>query len=197
MSEARTRRAGEGMADDETLKKFAEWDSRPKPPPAVIVPDGDQGQADFDINGMLEAAAKEATEQNKRVVGMQNAEYQYFVKCRYHGPNESSHGIYLARLPGEGEVLGMTDWISRYKPKFNEMYLGEIVCQVCFQQGIERSLEVELVGRRGQFRVPERMLWRRPKSVERLNAEGETRARGGRSLSSNQGREDAMERSRQ
>lgn len=187
--------AQERVADAEALKMFDDWDKRPKIAPAVIIPDGENEQADFDINAMLEASAVESAAQAERIKTLRDSEYHSYVKCRYHGPGESDIGIYLTHMPGEGEVLGMTDWFSRYKPKPNEMYLGEIVCQVCFQNGVERSLEVEMVGRRGQFKVPERMLWRRPRDPKRLAAEGPTRARAGRSPSSNQGREDAMARS--
>lgn len=144
---------------------------------------------------MLEAAKKRDEAEAKL--------YRFFVKCRYtHGKDAQgrplpNHGIYLTRNPGS-TLVRMNEWYSRYKPKPTDVYIGRIVCQVCLQHfQVERELDVDMVGNRGEFRVRPRWLWRRPNDAPRLRAEGEVRAVDVAISGSNQGRQEAADRARE
>lgn len=198
--------ADRGVLGDGGKAAFEEWERQKadrdarrefvaRTSPATVVPGSDE-MIDFDteVAQMLSAAQQATADEAQRLAAIANEEYQYFVKCRYHTPNESAHGIFLVRLPGPGETIRMSDWYARYKPKPTDVFVGQVRCQACFQKGVINDLDIMPVGERGEFKVSERWLWRRPRKPERLKAEGETRARDGQSQTGNAGRGQAMER---
>lgn len=160
--------------------------------PMTVIP-GEQ--PDFDVEKMLADAKQTREDEETRMKNLRDSEYLYFVKCRYHPHDESSHGVYLTRCPGPGEPVKMTEWWARYKLTPNELYVGSLICQACFERGIENPLDVQAVGKRGEFVVSERWLWRRPKDKKRLMVEGETRVRDVTAVAANNGRQAAIARS--
>lgn len=160
------------------------------------VEDAYQTERALEEAARLEAEAKAATAQ-----ALEDT-YQFFVKCRYpHGTDEKGrarpqHALYLKRNPGAG-VVKANEWRATYKPTYDEPWLGEIVCQVCLRAFDAERVPDITVGKRGTFTVHDRWLWRHPKDLERLKAEGETRANDVQYASSNTGRAEASERARE
>jgi hypothetical protein len=173
----------------------------------TLVPVGPETVHDVSrADEMLSKASKDGADEaiKRAAAGAEN--YVFFVKCRIsHGKDPQGrplpqHGIYLLRNTNDptdprGRTVKQTEWYSRYKPKATDPWTGPVVCQVCLQQrGEEVELDVDMEGRRGEFSVRPRWLWRRPKDEARLRVEGETRANEVGIRSANMGREDASNR---
>ena len=117
----------------------------------------------------LEAAERES---NKQLLQMDGKEYQYFVRCR----SCYGHAIYFNRAVGDGEVLGDTDWFSRYKPDPKTQWRQRILCQKCLMEGIERDISIEITDwRKGTFRVDQRWLRKVSRDPVRAAREGSIR----------------------
>lgn len=126
-------------------------------------------------------------------------EYIYFIKCRnVHPEGLSSHGIFLKSYPHNNIVRG-DQWKSGYKPTFEQLHHGPIVCQVCLRY-TNRSVPLDVTlladpkSPAGTFEIDNRWLWKRPKKQERLIVEGETRAKRVSWTTGNTGVEEAEQR---
>lgn len=160
-------------------------------PPAPAAPPMTSvvGEAkDYDIDAMYEADQKRRKDEALAAKAKMHEAYDCFVRCRYHGPGEPAHGIFLSFLPDPNEAVQMNQWRAGYKPTYEELFMNDqILCQVCLRRGEMSALDVVKVKTfnertkmyvdRGAFEVSERALMVRAKDPKRLALEGELRLR--------------------
>lgn len=153
-------------------------------PPMFVI----EGDADLlAAANTYEIAQEELRKQHEAMLAVKSefmdAEYTFFIKCRYpHPAGAPQHGIYLRGYPHERVVKG-TDWKSGYKPQIDAPWHGEhVLCQVCLRY-LNREVPLDVTPVRkpglppGSFEINDRWLWKRPKNARRLVVENETRVR--------------------
>ena len=150
----------------------------------------------YNVEALLDKTAKEIKARTDAEKAKENEIYLFFVKCRIpHPEGQPTHGVYL-KYNADNTIVGPTDWNSAYKPKHEQPWYEDVVCQVCLRYyGQRTTLPVHMVpGKPGSFTVEPRWLWRRPKDTKRAEIEGETRANELASPVQNKGRDEANAR---
>ena len=158
--------------------------------------DGENEMEAYNVESLLDKTAKEIKERTDAEKAKENEIYTFFVKCRVpHPEGQPSHGVYLKHNP-ETNPVSVNEWNAAYKPKHDQAWYEDVVCQVCLRYyGQRTKLPVTMIaGKPGSFTVEPRWLWRRPKDPKRAAIEGESRANQLASPIQNQGRTEASNR---
>lgn len=126
-----------------------------------------------DLESQFEKWQAEERARQQAILDAEKDAYQWYIKCRYC----NDHGIYLIKPVEVGQVLGMGDWYSRYKPTADAYWDRPPVCQWCLHKGQEVRLDIEVVDLwKRTFRPMARFIWKAAKDRERFAIEGNMRA---------------------
>lgn len=127
----------------------------------------------FDSTTQRKSWEQREKDRQQAILDAEQADYQWYIRCK----SCLNHGVYLMRPIQRGEVLGMKDWIARYKPKPEDYWVRIPLCQVCLHNGEEVPLQVsEFHNWQHTFKPNPRWVWKIPKDPERFEYEGNFRA---------------------
>lgn len=171
---------------------------RPLPAPLIPMP-GDEGGVAVAVDSDIALANAEAENRALDEANWKKLDEQYtvFVRCpTQHPKNRPNHAIYLTEYPRQRDIAS-DKWKSRQRPNPAEPYFQPTVwCQSCLMANIHMEAKVLKTSADGALRLDPRHVYRRPKDPERFQVEGETRVWNVGHQSANQGRVEAMQRSR-